>query len=280
MHNLPRNRLSLIVSGLNCRSSRTAAVAVLLTGFGLAQTLDVDRVVETVVKKRLSSGEVKPRQRQAAIRDLFTEVGCSVEEQPIDKSSGNVICTLPGQTNSTIVVGGHFDFVDRGRGIVDDWSGVSLLPSLYESLKNRPRQHTYVFVAFAGEERGLVGSSRYVKKLTPDQKARIRAFVNLECLGLTPVKVWVHRSTPALVARLIEVARAINTSLQGVDVERVGDDDTHPFFLAHIPVISIHSVTQETFQILHTVRDRLDAIHFDDYYAAYKLAAFIWHTWM
>ncbi len=158
--------------------------------------------------------------------------------------------------------------------IVDDWSGVSLLPSLYESLRSRHHQHTYVFVAFAGEERGLLGSTQYVKKLTPEKKAEMRAFVNLECLGLTPVKVWVHRSTPALVARLSEVARAVNVSLQGVDVDRVGDDDTHPFLSAHVPVISIHSVTQATFPVLHSVRDQLEAIHFDDYYAAYKLAAY------
>src|SRR6185436_1191158 len=144
----------------------------------LAEKIEIDLVVATVLKNRLASGEVKARQRQAAIQDLFSEVGCSVEEQRIDKSSGNVICTLPGQTNSTIVVGGHFDFVDRRKGIVDNWSGVSLLPSLYQSLKSRPRQHTYVFVAFTGEERGLIGSSRYVKKLTAEQKALIRAFVN------------------------------------------------------------------------------------------------------
>ena len=62
--------------------------------------------------------------------------------------------------------------------------------------------------------------------------------------------------------------------LQGVNVDRVGDDDTHPFLSAHIPVISIHSVTQETWSILHSPRDRMDAINFEDYYAAYKLAAY------
>ena len=263
-----------IVDGrLNRRVCRTVAVAALFAGLCLAEKIEIDLVVATVLKNRLASGEVKARQRQAAIQDLFSEVGCFVEEQRIDKSSGNVICTLPGQTNSTIVVGGHFDFVDRRKGIVDNWSGVSLLPSLYQSLKSRPRQHTYVFVAFTGEERGLIGSSRYVKKLTAEQKALIRAFVNLECLGLTPVKVWVHRSTPALVMRLSQVARSINIPLQEVNVEQVGDDDTHPFLSAHIPVISIHSVTQETFRILHSERDRLEAIHFDDYYAAYKLTA-------
>jgi Zn-dependent M28 family amino/carboxypeptidase len=172
------------------------------------------------------------------------------------------------------MIGGHFDFVEAGKGIVDDWSGVSLLPSLYEALKSRTRRHTFVLVAFAAEERGLVGSSRYVRNMTPDQKALVRAFVNLECLGLTPVKVWASRSTPALTMRLREVAAALDIPLQGVDVDQVGDDDTQPFLSAHIPVITIHSVTQETFPILHTSRDRMDAIHFDDYYAAYKLAAY------
>ena len=253
---------------------RALAVAALLTAPCLAAKLEIDLVVEALVKSRLETGIVEPRQRQAAIRNLFNDVGCSVEEQRIDKNSGNVICTLPGQTSSTIVVGGHFDFVERGKGIVDDWSGASLLPSLYHALKSQPREHTYVFVAFAGEERGLLGSSRYVKNLTPAQRALIRAFVNLECLGLTPVKVWTSRSTPALVARLNETARALQTTVQGVNIDQVGDDDTHPFLSAHIPVISIHSVTQENLRILHSERDRVEAIHLDEYYLAYKLTAY------
>ena len=191
----------------------------------------------------------------------------------MDKKSGNVICTLPGQTSSTIIIGGHFDFADEGTGIVDDWSGASLLPSLYQALKSRPRRHTFVFVAFTAEERGLVGSSRYVRNMTPEQKALTRAFVNLECLGLTTVKVWTSRSTPALVARLSEVARMLGIPLQGVNVDRVGDDDTHPFLSAHIPIISIHSVTQETWPILHSARDNLAAVHLDELYESYRVVS-------
>jgi Peptidase family M28 len=88
------------------------------------------------------------------------------------------------------------------------------------------------------------------------------------------VKVWVHRSTPALVARLNEVANAIQVTLQGVDVDKVGDDDTHPFLRARIPVISIHSLTQETLRFIHSPHDQLDAIHFDDYYTACELVAY------
>ena len=238
-----------------------------------AQKIKVDLVGESVVKDRLASGMVGAKKRQAAIKALFNDAGCAAEDQPIDKGLGNVVCTLPGETDSTIIVGGHFDFVDRGDGIVDDWSGVSLLPSLYQTLKNQPRQHTYIFVAFAEEERGLIGSSWYVKHLTVEQKSRTRAYVNPECLGLTSVKVWVHRSNPALVAQLVAAAKALSVPIGEVDVERIGDDDTHPFFSAKVPVISIHSLTAENLRILHSANDTLKAIHFDEYYSAYKLVA-------
>ena len=102
----------LIVDGrLNRRIFRTVAVAALFAAVCLAEKVEVDLVSETVVRHRLASGEVKPRQRQAAIQDLFSEGGCSLEEQRIDRSSGNVICTLPGQTSSTIVVGAPFFFI-------------------------------------------------------------------------------------------------------------------------------------------------------------------------
>lgn len=250
------------------------AAAALLAGSSFAERLDVNLVNRQVVLDRLAAGVVPPGKRQETIRQLFEKVGCAVEEQPINKKTANVICTLPGETASPIVIGGHFDFADHGQGIVDDWSGTALLPSLYEAMKEQKRKHTYVFVAFAAEERGLVGSSYFVKKLSAEQKSSLRAFVNLECLGMTPVKVWTHRATPLLVTRLSEVAAAVKIPLEGVNVEKVGDDDTHPFVDAKLPVITLHSVTQETLSVLHSIRDRIDAVHPDDYYDAYRLAAF------
>ena len=241
---------------------------------GFAQRLEIDLVKQQVIEDRLHSGVVRPSERQAAIGKLFDEAGCTAEEQRVDRKSANVICTLAGETPAEIVVGGHFDFVEHGQGIVDDWSGASLLPSLYQALASRKRQHTYRFVAFTEEERGLVGSSRFVRSLTADQQANVRAFVNLECLGLTPVKVWTHRADPGLLKRLLEVSRAVGITLEGVNVEKVGDDDSHPFLNAKIPAITLHSVTQETLGILHSGRDRVKAIQSQEYYDAYRLAAF------
>ncbi len=214
------------------------------------------------------------RQREAVVRGMFEQAGCPVTEQPVNKKFANVICTLPGQGDSTIIVGGHYDFPDEGQGIVDDWSGTALLPSLYEALKAEPRKHSYEFVAFAAEEQGLIGSEYFVRKMTAERREKVRGFVNLECLGLASPKVWVSRSTPALVNGLGAVADAIHVPLAGVNVDKVGDDDTHPFLNRKIPVISIHSVTSATLPILHSKRDSMSAIHLDDYFSAYRLVAF------
>lgn len=124
-----------------------------------------------------------------ALTKLFAGVGCQTEEQSIHQKHGNVICTLPGETSSTILVGGHFDFAEHGQGIVDDWSGTSLLPSLYQTLKDEWHHHTFRFVAFEAEEKGLVGSTKYVKFVNSEELEKMKAFINLECLGLTPPKV-------------------------------------------------------------------------------------------
>ena len=236
-------------------------------------TLDIRLATPERVQGRLERGAVPAKARRATIRTLFEEAGCAVEEQPVGRDSANVVCTMQVESDSMIIAGGHFDFAEHGQGMVDDWSGAALLPSLYEALKGVARRHTFVFVAFAEEETGLIGSSRYVKELSKEQRARVQAFVNLECLGLGPTKVWVHRATPALVSRLAEVANSIHAPVGEMDVEKVGDDDSHPFVSAHMPVITLHSITQESLKILHSNRDRQDAIHPDDYYSSYKLAA-------
>jgi len=126
---------------------------------------------------------------------------------------------------------------------------------------------------FVGEERGLLGSHEYVKKLPPDEARRIRAFINSECLGLGPAKVWASRADPGLLNAFALIPSALHVGARGLNVDSVGDDDPHLFLDAGIPVITIHSPTQDTFRVLHTPRDNLKAIHPDDYHAAYRLIA-------
>ncbi len=231
------------------------------------------------MQQRLERVSRKPAERRATLEALFREAGCdgvNLREQPVPGSKQpNIICTLPGAGPDApvIVVGGHYDLVEQGEGAVDDWSGAVLLPSLYESLKNAPRAHTYTFVAFSAEEVGLHGSREYVKRLPKEEKAGIRAMINLECLGLGPPRVWVSRADKTLLADYARVAQALGMDAKAGNVDNLGDDDSHPFLNEGIPVLTIHSVTMENFGILHTARDRVRAIHPGDYYAAYRMAA-------
>ena len=46
---------------------------------------------------------------------------------------------------------------ENGEGVVDNWNGASLLPSLFESLESQALRHTFRFIGFAEEETGLSG---------------------------------------------------------------------------------------------------------------------------
>jgi Zn-dependent M28 family amino/carboxypeptidase len=229
------------------------------------------------IEQRLKDHKGNDTKREAILKALFETVGCSGQqlvEQPVKGlKQPNIICTLPGAAESQIVVGAHYDHVDFGEGVVDNWSGASLLPSLYQSLKSDPRHHTFVFVSFSGEEKGLVGSRFYVATLPKESISRIQAMVTMDTLALGPTAVWVSRSDKDLVQALNTTAYSLKLPLKGVNVEKVGQSDEEPFIDRHVRTITIHSLTQETLSILHSPRDNYDAVHFDDYYQSYRLIA-------
>jgi hypothetical protein len=237
-----------------------------------AKSITYVLVNQQTIWQRLKGAPKKDSAREAQLAAMFREAGCQPTEQPVKGSNQpNVICTLPGTSDSVIVVGGHFDHVDEGDGIIDDWSGASLLPSLYQSLASIPREHTYIFIGFAGEEKGMLGSEVYVRQLAPAQRRKISAMVNLECLGVTPTKIWTSHSETRLVQILVAVAQNLKLPLAGVNVERVGTTDSESFAAYQIPRITIHSITQETWPLLHSPGDNIKAIHEAWYYDSYRM---------
>lgn len=130
-----------------------------------------------------------------------------------------------------------------------------------------------MFIGFTDEEVGLFGSDFYLKHFSKDKLANIKAMVNLECLGLTHPKVWDHVADPELLKDLFSVTGSMGVDLQGVNVDEVGDDDTQAFRDKKIPSVTIHSITQATWPLLHTKNDNIDAVHVDDLYESYRVIA-------
>jgi len=110
----------------------------------------------------------------------------------------NVVATLRGTTypDEFIVIGGHFDAFTGGTGGVDDGSGFA--PGM-EAIRliaasgAKPKR-SIVFIAFAAEEQGLVGSQAWLKK-HPELHGKIVVMINRDgspsaIIGASVPETW------------------------------------------------------------------------------------------
>ncbi len=128
----------------------------------------------------------------------------------------NVVALLPGTTQpeKRIIVGAHYDSLNVVRkpeapevtpeggepavddvidfeksveatapGVTDNAAGTALVMELARVMSQYRFEKTIVFIAFAGEEIGLVGSSLYAAK-AKEQKAQIEAVLNNDVVGV------------------------------------------------------------------------------------------------
>jgi Iap family predicted aminopeptidase len=260
---------SLIISGLLIfGGTRT---------FSQEPTIQFTRLGRVMIEKRLRLASGDDRARESILESLFQEAGCTgqflAQDAVKHQRVPNLVCTMPGSTDSLIIVGGHMDHVSIGRGVVDDWSGAALLPSLFQSLRDQPRKHTFLFIGFTDEEGGLVGSRSYVHHLDRVQLKKIRGMVNLECLGLAAAEIWGRHADPALMKMFGAVAHTLHSPYVSNNPPEGADDDADSFRDRKVPTITIHSMTTETWPILHSPRDDFSAINWNDYYNSYELLA-------
>jgi Zn-dependent M28 family amino/carboxypeptidase len=120
----------------------------------------------------LSDRAIPARRDQARtyIASVFESIGLA----PLVHAYGtgaNVYAELASTTGTRemIVVGAHFDTVNRSPGANDNATGVAMVLTLAERLvAERVRTKKVVFVLFDEEERGLIGSKAFARKLRED----------------------------------------------------------------------------------------------------------------
>lgn len=116
----------------------------------------------------------------------------------IDKATGkglnyfngtleNIIGKIDGEDSSkAIIISAHFDTFINTVGVLDNTSGIVILLKIAKEISNRLRNRNFpvdiLFVAFNGEENGLLGSSSLVKDLK-DMYADFYN-INIDCTGL------------------------------------------------------------------------------------------------
>jgi hypothetical protein len=171
--------------------------------------------------------------------------------------TANVVAVLPGAdarlAHEAIVVGAHYDHLGRGGegslapdqagaihpGADDNASGTAAVMALARAFASAPRTpRTLVFVAFAGEEMGLLGSTHFVRA-PPLRSVSPVLMVNLDMVGrLRDGKVYVGGvdSGDTLRAWVTDAARglALTPELRG---DPFGPSDHTAFYAAGVPVV-------------------------------------------
>src|SRR5687767_11718844 len=191
----------------------------------------------------------------------------------------NVIGILPGRDpvlrTQSVVLGAHYDHLGRGRfgsldpdstglvhnGADDNASGVAGLIQVAARLAASPPARTVVFIAFSGEELGLLGSAHYVKEPIYPLAATL-AMVNLDMVGrLRNGRLIVYgagsaKEFPALLDSLNWYA--------GFDLKAQGDgygpSDHSSFYAIKRPVLHLFTDLHEDY---HRTTDDWQKVNYD-----------------
>ncbi|MHC1708481.1 MAG: M20/M25/M40 family metallo-hydrolase [Bacteroidales bacterium] len=268
-----------IVSLMYDKSGATAGIPVLNMKRSLADKLlrSSGKTVEEL-EKQLND------QRKPAGFQVPVEVKAVVQVVQQKAMTENVIGMLEGSDpvlkNEFIVIGGHFDHLGMGgpgsgsrnpdtvaihNGADDNASGtvgVIALAEKFAASPDRPKR-SMIFVAFTGEESGLLGSKYFTKNCPVDLKM-IKAMFNLDMVGrLEKDSGSVMISGTGTSLESMDLIQKYNKDLPFVlkfSPEGYGASDHSSFYLENIPVFFFTTGAHDDY---HTPFDDREKINYD-----------------
>ena len=182
-------------------------------------------------------------------------------------TGNNVIGFINNNAKQTIVIGAHYDHLGFGgegslyrdkdkaihNGADDNASGVAVMLNLADRLKIKndkaeiKDKNNYLFMAFSGEEMGLLGSNYFSKNPTIDAKT-INYMINMDMVGRmkadSTLAVYGTGTSPMFKQTL----KANNEKFKLVENESgVGPSDHTSFYLIDIPVLHFFTGQHEDY---------------------------------
>ncbi len=200
------------------------------------------------------------------------EIGVSIKREKV--SARNVVGWIDNGAAHNIIIGAHYDHLGWGEegslyrgdekmihnGADDNASGTAALIGLAQYLSAKgPKNNNYVFIAFSAEEKGLLGSSAFVKSdlfspekanymLNMDMVGRLEE-ANLALNGVGTSSVW---------AKLLPEIKAGNLNLKTSE-SGIGPSDHTSFYLKDIPVLHFFTGTHADY---HKPSDDAELINY------------------
>ena len=205
--------------------------------------------------------------------DPHQEVNYTVKDGDSTITGTNVIGYIDNKAENTIIIGAHYDHLGYGaegslhrgeraihNGADDNASGVAVLLNLAGRLKAKNTNNNYLFMAFSGEEMGLLGSNYFVKNPTIDTK-KVDYMINMDMVGRlkadSALAVYGVGTSPIFK----QTVTANNSKFKIVAKESgVGPSDHTSFYHADIPVLHFFTGQHEDY---HKPTDDTEKLNYE-----------------
>lgn len=188
----------------------------------------------------------------------------------------NVVGFLDNGGENTIVIGAHYDHLGYGEesslyfgddvlihnGADDNASGTSLLLDLANRLAAKNLKSNYLFIAFSGEEMGLLGSNYFLKNPTVS-KDEINYMINMDMVGRLNEENKLSVSGVGSAKIFKQIINSNNSQFNLVEFgssSGFGSSDHASFYYEDIPVLSFFTGQHEDY---HKPSDDSDKINFE-----------------
>ncbi|MFT4698316.1 MAG: hypothetical protein ACI9SJ_001459 [Flavobacteriaceae bacterium] len=221
------------------------------------------------IAKRFKDLGIEPRGTEA----YFQEFSFTDKSDPhgnvayVNKSEDgtitgtNVVGYLNHNAENTIVIGAHYDHLGMGgegslfrgetpeihNGADDNASGIAVMLNLVKELKSINTNNNYLFIAFSGEEIGLLGSNYYTKNPTIDLK-KVNYMINMDMVGRLNKEntIAVHGvgTSPIFKQTLFANKGSLNIAEHE---SGVGPSDHTSFYLMDLPVLHFFTGQHEDY---------------------------------
>lgn len=204
----------------------------------------------------------------------------SIKENPHQSFSSdsiqgrNVVGFLNGGHKGTIIIGAHFDHLGWGgegsgslslehaihNGADDNASGIAALLYLAKSLQKKKLRHNLLFIAFSGEEKGLLGSNHFANNIL-DNPDSISFMINMDMIGNLDsnrrLAIYGVGTSPNFSPSIHKVRSPKFEFV--VDSSGIGPSDHTSFYLQNIPVLHFFTGQHKRY---HTPEDDVEFINF------------------
>jgi hypothetical protein len=203
----------------------------------------------------------------------YYQLNLQVKLVPKERKSRNVVAFLDNQAPNTVILGAHFDHLGHGEdgnsldgqgqvhnGADDNASGTAALIELARLLKNSTaKQNNYLFIAFSGEELGLLGSKYWLSH--PGFSLTANYMINMDMVGRydssRKLTIGGYGTSPAW-PQLFNAVTDKNLLVK-FDSSGSGPSDHASFYYQNIPVLFFFTNTHSDY---HKATDDWNKLNF------------------